>query len=793
MIGKTIHTFIIFSLLTLLVSCREDDFSWGSQPSGNEMPVEFSFQWPGVTETRGFDDANVKTKFVDGDVIHIVGTFKTKALQNDGTYEEGETARYGALKYNGETRQWEAVAGNELTWPSISTHGDFYAYYLSGTNGLITNYDAPITVNLSDVTAQTDPLMAPPTGEIVYGHAVNLQFHHLCTYLTLVNMEPNVASDYFFTTDNVKDSADSETHDFNNAFTLTLTKNNGTENSALKGTPELKFEFTQVVDDAFPGLTYISGNTTLSSFEDENGEEKKVTKVGYFLQPGYYETFRLLYPATAPQTYEYLTYNYNDIPDNVGGVDYENTPPQLEAGTTYTLNITRAPGVTIVNPPPADGWDDDGEYVEVVPAKFLEAVRNGSEYRNEKGTLILEQTADGTKLLHNVDFGNFSYDEFMSLGFLPDLLEGKVLDGDYHYIQNLRSPFLRNNYGTIRNLGLKDIKFEGLSQEYDLSANETDNIRDRSRHGALCMWNRSNALVENVKIENVTMTVTVQYDNAAPDGNEVHNIGCVVGSNTGIINELSLGGEFNLLVKGDDVQNAEVLIGGIIGQNAGNGTLYDASLFDDDFTLKITNNCSGNLGLYAVGGIVGKSSGYITGVIMSEVTVDCTGSSGVDSYIGGMAGQLDVSENSTGYIRSCIIGGTVIAGTTQANDGGIQGQSFIGGMVGYDTNVEVSGCRASVSVIASTSVFENVLYATGGALGSIQKPTILENLIAYGPKLQAPQGTTNPNTPDQSEASYVGNFAGIGPAGQSWEDDYEGKNIILHSFAGLPNIGAFIN
>lgn len=786
MLRKSIYTFVLIFLMTLLGSCREDDLFGGNGASEGELPVEFNLQWPGLTSTRGFDDVNVKTKFVDGDVIHIVGTFKTKALLADGSYEEGETARYGALKYNGETRQWEPIAGSQLTWPSISTQGNFYAYYLSGSNGLFIDYDEPVKVNLSNVNAMTDPLMASPTGFIVYGHAVNLQFNHLCAYLTLENMEPNVASNYFLTTETVKETEGGPAHELHNAFSLTLTKNDGSENPLLKDTPELQFKFESDPDPAFKDMVYISGNTTLSSYPGEDGEERKVTKVGYFLEPGYYDNFRLLYPATAPDTYEYLTYNYNDIPANVGGVEYDNTPPQLEAGTTYTLNITRSPGVTIVNPPSADGWDDKGVSVVVDPERFLQSVRNGSEYRNDDGTLILEQTAEGTKLLYNVDFNNFSYESFMGLNFLPDLLEGKVFDGDYHYISNLGSPFLRNNYGTIRNLGLKNVNFNGVSQEYALSSDETDNIKNRSRHGALCMWNRSNAIVSNVKIENVDMTITVQYDNSDFDGNEVHNIGCVVGSNTGVINELSLGGAYKLTVNGPDVQNAEVLIGGIIGQNAGNGTLYDVSMADDDFTLSIANNCKGDLGLYAVGGIVGKSSGYISGVIMSEVSIDCTGSSGVDSYLGGMAGQLEVSENSTGYLKSCIIGGSVTAGITRSSDR-IQGQSYIGGMVGYDTNVEVSECRASVSVIGSASVSENVIYATGGAIGSIQKSAVFENLIAYGPKLQAPPGSQN------SEANYVGNFAGTAPAGQSWDTDYANHNIILHSFNSLPDIGAFIN
>lgn len=777
---KSIYSFIILSLLILMGSCREDDFGRNPDDNSGELPVDFNFLWPGLDATRGFDDATVKTKFEDGDVIHIVGTFQTKALLESGEYEYGRTARYGALKYDGKTRQWVPVAGNKLTWPSISTQGSFYAFYLSGSNGLFTNFDEPVTVNLSKVTPESDPLMAPSTGWMVYGHSVNLQFNHLCTYLTLINMEPNVASNYFFTTKEVKTSADGEAHKFNNAFTLTLKQNEGLDCDSLAGTPELQFEFIEQPDPEYDNRVYISGNTTLSTMQDTDGEDKIVTKVGYFLQPGYYETFDVNYPASAPDVYPYLNYNYKTIPDNVGGVGYDNIPPQLDGGRTYTLNITRAPGVTIVNPPSAEGWDDDGVFVEVDPEKFLEAVREGWEYTNEKGTKILEKTANGTKLLHNVDFNGFSYEQFMNLKFVPDVLQGNVFDGDYHYISNLGSPFLRNNYGTIKNLGLKNVKYSGESVEYD-STGEVDNTLDRSRHGALCMWNRSTALISNVRLDGVDITIDVQYQNTADDGSEVHNIGCVVGSNTGRINELSLGGDFKLTVNGSDVKNAEVLIGGIIGQNAGNGTLYDVSLFDDNFTLNITNNCRGALGLYAVGGIVGKSSGYITGAIMSEVTIDCTNSSGVDSYIGGLAGHLDVT-TSTGYVRNCIIGGIVRAGATISSDN-FPGQSYIGGMVGYDSQVDVTGCRASVSVYGSPTVSDNVTYATGGAVGCIQTAALFENLIAYGPELNAPAGN-----PDNG-ANYVGNFAGICPAGQSWANDYADKNIILRSFNGLRNIG----
>lgn len=787
MMIKFLKYLAVAVVVLLTTGCSDDDLLRNDGDTGGELPVEFTFGWPGITATRGFDDATVKTKFSEGDVIHIVGTFITSALQEDGTYEDGITARYGALKYNSKTRQWEAVAGNRLTWPSISTKGKFYAYYLSSSTGLITSVDDPITVSLSDVTPQSDPLMVPETEYLEYGHAVNLQFEHLCTYLNLIDLEPMVASNYFFTTETVGISDETggsvSRKPFNNAFQLTLTTNPGTDNPQLAGTPQLNFEFIRQENPTYNNEVFISGKATTLETEDSDGEMKQVTNVGYFLEPGLYDTFDVKYSAIAPDTYKYLTYTYSNIPPAIDGVEYENIPPNLKAGTTYTLTVTKSPGVTIVNPPPGDGWDEEGEPEDIVVKDFLRAVKDGTGYTTPNGTEILEAVPGGTKLLRNVNFKNYNYEiEMNDWDFLPDISEGQTFDGNYHYISNLGCPLIRYNYGSIINLGIKGAKIEADSREYaygDVASSE-----DRSRHGAICMWNRPEGKIENVRISDVSMTISVVYTNPDEDGGEVHNVGCVVGSNTGRISEVYLGDTFTLNVNGSDVKNAEVLIGGFAGQNAGSGTISDISMLNDDFKMTITNNCSGELGSYSVGGIVGSSSGFISGVILSDVAVNCRQSSGVVSYLGGMAGKLEVSEGSSSYMKSCILGGAVEAGTVRPSEY-IDGQAYTGGMVGYDNMVSVTDCRSSVSVTGSATVESNVTYGTGGAFGRIASPSDFFGLIAYGARLQAPGGQSN------TGANYVGNFAGIGPENQSWAD-YENKNIIYRSFNTLDPIGIFM-
>lgn len=775
-------------LLPLFLACSDDWFMGDPDDLNGEKPVEFNFVWPGMDNTRGFDeDVPVKTKFSGGDVIHILGKFKTRSLQEDGTYREGEIVRYGALQYNGTTRNWTAVSGNTLTWPSVATSGSFKAYYISGSNGVLT-YDSPqFTDSLSGLTPMTDPLQAPWSEDVDYGHAAPLNFSHICAYLKMTDLHPMVAEKYFFTTESVGDVDDIETkHPLNNYFRLVLGKTVNPTTGVEE--PTLEFSFYRQPSGAYKHngqpLTYVSGSAVDKDI-NQDGVLTTVSSAGFFLEPGYYETFTLRYPATSPDTYEYLTYDYKNIPDDVGGVDVANTPPILRANTTYTLTVTKSPGITIENPPSAEGWDDEGQYFDVDVNEFLKSVCGGTEYRDPStGALILESTPTGTKLLHNVDFGYFDYDD-LEYGFEPNLQTGSVFDGDYHYIEHLADPLFRYNYGTIQNLGIHDINMNEVSidrQDVD------DNNAFMNRYGALCMWNRATGLVSNVRVKDVTMTIQVQ-SNLSPDGtgSETHNMGCVVGSNTGILTGLELGGKFNLKsvpYSGNEV-NSSVLIGGITGQNAAEGTITDVTPYDTGFGINIENTCKGVLGSYSIGGIAGASSGKISDVTLSNVSIDSSGSEGVTSYIGGMAGQLEVSNvlMNTASLESCVVGGVVRAGRS-APYGAISSASYIGGMGGVVLSMPVTDCRAMVSVFGSDTATENVLYATGGAFGRIREgslPSDFYGLIAYGSVLQAPQGT-------ESTTNFVGNFAGVVPPGETW-DSYEGRNILLHVFGNINNIG----
>lgn len=756
------HTLSLLLVLPFLAGCTEDLYP-DRQPdsNGEELPIEFDFRIPA---TRGTD--NNKKTFAEGDVIHVLGTFNTEELQEDGSYKPGETKRYGAYEYK--NRQWVAQEP-KLGWPSVAVNGTFEAYYIGQSNGVLTDLTEIQPVLLSDLTKEKDKPHCDPmraqSSEEKYGHAVKMDFEHLCAYLTLIDLEPQVASAYWFYRKDVEK--------FNNAFRF------GMEWGEDKKPQKFIFEFCAVSNpNEYGGLVYIA-----SDVDTDIIDGKAVTQANYFLQPGLYDTFLLCYPAEADKTYyNYLEYDYKRIPPQAGGTGTNNHEPDLKAGTAYKLTVTKSPGITINSPSSGEDWHDGPPYFEVDVEEFLHAIYNKKDYtytdKNNNTTKILEATADGVKLLQNVDFKNKDYAEFYDKAFLPNVMEGTVFDGDYHYIQNLAWPLFRYNYGTIKNLGIHDINIKTISYEYNKFEND-GNMVDKSRHGALCMWNRSNATIHNVRVANVTLNVEVQSEiQDGDDSSETHNIGGVLGSNTGSVSEVALSGKFELNITGTEGKpvNASVLIGGFVGQNAAEGTISDVSPLESNLSIKINNSCRSEFGSYSIGGVVGESSGFIEDIILSDVSIDGTESSGVTSYIGGIAGQLTTTTNAS--IDACIVSGSVTAGTTQPYKS-ITSGSYIGGIAGADLDVSVLNCRTAVSVHGPDSGHEGVIYATGGAFGRIRSATTrIENIIAYGSALEGPRAA------DQKQ--YIGDFAGIVYKGQTWEDSFSQNNIHIRTFGYGP-------
>ena len=224
-----------------------------------------------------------------------------------------------------------------------------------------------------------------------------------------------------------------------------------------------------------------------------------------------------------------------------------------------------------------------------------------------------------------------------------------------------------------------------------------------------------------------------------------------------------------------------MLIGGVVGQNAANGKITDISILDEDLSVKITNSCEGTLGSYSVGGIVGQSSGYIIAANLSNVTIDGSKSIGVTSYMGGMAGQLTLSNND-GSMENCIVSGKVIAGISKKY-GSLNSRSYTGGIAGAVYNMPVKGCRSMLDVAGPTEEMkrDDVLYATGGGFGRIRSANNynFSKLIIWGSNLTG-------------LASFIGNFAGIAPDSENWTDwmkNFGTYEINVRQFGTYKNIG----
>ena len=226
--------------------------------------------------------------------------------------------------------------------------------------------------------------------------------------------------------------------------------------------------------------------------------------------------------------------------------------------------------------------------------------------------------------------------------------------------------------------------------------------------------------------------------------------------------------------------NASVLIGGIVGQNAAEGSISGISPMTNNQTIYITNSCKGPLGSYSVGGIAGMSSGYISDVIITNLVVNCTNSSGVTSYLGGMAGQLSVTDATNAELTSCNTGGSLRAGKSVPY-GPVTSVSYLGGISGAVLNVPVRNCNTSTSLYGATETYPDVLYATGGVFGRIRTVSECRDIIAWGGTLAAPSNT-------EGITSYVGSFAGVAPFGVT-EDDYSKNNINVNRFGDLIYIG----
>lgn len=757
-----------------LWSCKEELPEEESAPLKGMVPVEFAFDDPSALGgTRGVDD--YKKLFAVGDVIHVQASFEV----SDG----GEEIAYGAMRLN-TARKWEPVEGAELYWPFDAVKGTFKAYYIYGSDGLLYPGATTATINLSDITDTQDPLEAVKT-DVKYGNAVNMQFTHACTHLTLEKLDLNV-TDYYWMVLSGED-------DIKNAFRLSLDENS-----------RLNLEFISVEDRDYNNVVYISRRSETMTAEEEvesGGTTSKVTKTysktAFYLAPGIYNSFEL----RTNNNFPYMSFN-NSIP---GDEKTGRKAGELLANHPYILNVEFAKGADYVTSTDEE-WDESDELFKVDVKEFLKAVRDGREYtgkaENGEDVPVLRSVNGSLVLLRNLDFQFYKKYGFDELGFWPDVSAGVVLEGNLHYIENIGHPVFRYNSGVIQNLGLKRMESEVTAFETE------DEDEDFSRIGGLCLRNRQGAIIRNIRMEDFDLTVNIKAEDPRTGkmSNDNFSIGGLCGDNLSTISEISLKGNINIDVKplGDTAEDgdkyryvdANINIGGIVG----NHTMILSDVAPETgatFSVTITNTCCGRdgwgSGVFCIGGAVGQSTANeISRVVMRNVTIEARNSSGYQQYIGGLAGRLRGSTDAgvRCFVSDCTVDGSLTCGkVSRFGESATTPYSYVGGISGNARDYNIYNCRAVCAIDAKNTISEDATYATGGAIGLIQSGVTLSDNSAFGPSLAGPQqeGT--------DIKAYVGNFAGIARNNYSWEDPEEGlaaKGNTARDF-GYGPIGAFLD
>ena len=735
MIRSYIYAFLGILVSLLISGCREDYFPIDEDivPGDVRLQVEIE-NFEG--DTRGILEES-KVYFEEGELIHVQAIYECEL---DG--ETFQKRQYGLLEYKGHGKWEPHTSSRSLSWPDEAISGSFKAYYLAGSNGELSGNVSPAKL-LSDFKFSEVPLSGEISG-VKYGAAVTLRMKRLFTYLTLNEMENGVASELWFSIPSTPGE-----RVLNNAFKLDFNP----DPDSYEITPTfLQIPSKDYMDDSGNGLVFVQAKLNETAGENDIG-----TVVSYFLEPGVYHTFNLLYPRGRNNYATYLSYNRNL--ESVTGSE------GLKGNHRYVFSILKSLGI-IVQQNPDDGWDENDPIIIVDVEAFLRAVNSGNEYYvydEETGvtTQILERTTSGTRLLRNIDFNYKYYDSFGTDNFRAIL--NSVFDGNYHYIYHTACPLFYTNYGTISNLGIRDSE-----TRQPLISCENWNNNNLNCNGLLASYNKGT--VVNVRVVEAKMEIQM----FARSTQESHNIGLLFGENTGNVFDIGLSGTLSLFV--DNYQESDIIprvnIGGLVAQNL--GTISNVSYIDEkdnDYAypvLTINNRCQGDNGVYKVGGICGNNMGTLEEIFLPEISVDASQSRGLESYIGGIAGEIPISDSGSPRVIGCIVRGEVKAGVIKSVIN-LLSLSYTGGVAGaVNVQAYIIDNSVSIDVHGPAEAENNVEYGEGGAFGIIKiqdgfSEGKIKDLACYANYLSGPD--------------YIGNFAGIVPYGFGWDEFFKDLNI----------------
>lgn len=282
-------------------------------------------------------------------------------------------------------------------------------------------------------------------------------------------------------------------------------------------------------------------------------------------------------------------------------------------------------------------------------------------------------------------------------------------DGNNHTLSNFSCTATGASFfGYMDGCTVKDLVFDTVTLSNDVESDSKNGV-------ATVSYNALNSTIDNVDVNNVSLTVTLG------DNNNSQGTGAIVGRF-----------DTNGTITGCDVKNLTITgsspatrIGGVVGITSTPGT---KSVSECTVT-GITINASGCL---FVGGIVGRNSAA-TGTSIQDCTVTqgsspWTGINGSD-YVGGIIGEgggavtidnCDVVGNvacSTSANGVGGIAGVVNAGSTIQNGcsftGSVSGEQNTGGILGHSNGANITIASATVSGTITGSYIR-----TGGIIGA---------------------------------------------------------------------------
>lgn len=694
-------TDIIYGILLvwLLCSCHREmkDFTGGNAQSG--IPVRFTAECPqDNADTRALTD---KTAFQTRDVMHVSACF---------TLEDGTTVTQYATLTLQEDGEWVNKTYLPMNWPWNATGASFTAYYMKEWNGPIStpgNSTAPVLLDRFEYNNESfnpDPLKAEATVSN-YGEAVHLRFNHLCTRLTIQDVDP--ADEYW----------------------LKYKTYPGIDPSALKNACRLTRNEDNTL--AFDFVEEESGKVS-AQVSDYGEGDKAVT---FHLAPGDYSTFAL----TQRNGYAYLT---------LAGV---NKLSALEAGHSYIVSLKDLQGNIV---PDDDKWPDPGnpdpevpEYEDFNIDAFLQAIYKCEGYtcKLKDGTPITLLKKDAYRnevlLTENVDFGGKTFTAV-------DLPNQNTFDGGNHSIKGVAQPIFNTLYGTVKYLNI-------------YSVSETISVSDDGS-GAWGILARTctGGNISNIRLGGTSVEYTVPDGGAASD--KVYNVGSLIGLvSSGSVSDIMVAGNVYVTVQSDYNRVYTVCAGGVVGQSGGSIVNID-NLAERNTAIHVTNTCKGLSSRYT-GGVVGLLSATMDGCEVNTV-VDAAEAIGTWNYAGGVVGAVrNVNDSSTGAaIQRVTVSGSVRGGVFDLNSEiTSERHSSTGGVAGHVQKASVMETLTFNSVSVRNDLDINIpsgtdvrVYVTiGGVFGSMQNAgTIRDN---------EGRGGFNATGYDKNRY-YAGTFCGAG-------------------------------